>query len=557
MKRFIGFSVLAAMLIMSASAFSAESKIPAFPGAEGGGMWTTGARGSQYCEIYHVTKLTDDGTEGTFRQAVSQDNRVIVFDIAGNIELKSSLKIKSNNLTILGQTAPGGGVCIKDAPVFISGSNIIMRYMRFRLGTKNGIDGDALGGGNNAENLIIDHCSASWSTDEVLSIYAVRNLTVQWCIIANPLDYSIHDEGEGIQHHGFGGIWGGVNSSYHHNLVANCVSRYPLVGTSETVASFQGGADTDGLLDIRNNVMYNWKNESSHGGQNGMRVNLVNNYYKEGPASKQLNRFYKMLEGSGAGDPSWGTDIAVIGNYYDPRSMSAAVMTINGDNKQGVFSNNAGRFKIFDYSDNDPSHGQYIKDYPITTQTAADAYESVLKYAGANRSRDVVDNMVLEGVKTRTAKFGENGIINSPEEMGGWPELFGSAKADYDGDGIPDIWEDENGLNKYDAADAVYLNSSGYLNIEEYANSLAVIEGNEPRIWEENGKITGVNSPGGVLIAVAYDAGGILEHTAYVEVPSGTFTVDLNRFNVNEKNIKIMFWRDIITMEPVCDSIDL
>ena len=453
------------------------SQLVAFPGAEGGGMYTTGARAAASPTVYHVTKLTDDGSEGTLRDAVSKDNRIIVFDVAGNIELKSTLNISKSNLTILGQTAPGDGICIKDANVYITGSNIIMRYLRFRMGTANLIDDDSLGG-KGGENIIIDHVSTSWSTDECLSIYAVKNLTVQWSVISNALNHSLHDEGGGVQDHGYGGIWGGVNSSFHHNLLANCISRFPRIGTSETVSSYKNGADTESLIDMRNNVIYNWKSNTSYGGENGVRVNIVNNYYKEGPASSSIRRFYEMYGGKKGGVSNWGTDLAIGGNYYDPRSQNSTVDEINLDNTKGVSTKKVDVFEVTEYSDDDASHAQYIKDYPIGTQTAQDAYVDVLNYAGASKARDSVDALIVENTRNRTAvlsdgtAMGANGIIDSPDEIGGWPNLAGTKAVDTDGDGIPDEWEDLNGLNKNNAADALQKNAEGYFNIEAYANDI-------------------------------------------------------------------------------------
>ena len=305
MKRII-CAILCSLIALGSvsAAFAAESAelsapggLTAFPGAEGGGMYTTGARGARDPEIYHVTKLTDDGSPGTFRDAVSESNRIIVFDVAGNIELNGLLEIKSSNLTILGQTAPGAGICIKDGAVFFNqSSNVIMRYMRFRMGTENAdSDSDTLCV-RRGENIIFDHCSMSWSVDECASFYQNRNFTLQWCIITEPLNRSIHDEGDGIQSHGYCGIWGGINASFHHNLLANAKGRFPRIGSSETTSIVDGTEDTDSLIDIRNNVFYNWKETGAYGGENGTRVNLVSNYYKEGPASieKNLNQFYEL-----------------------------------------------------------------------------------------------------------------------------------------------------------------------------------------------------------------------------------------------------------------------
>ena len=469
---------------------SAAGDLAAFPGAEGGGMYATGARGAASDpEIYHVTKLTDDGSEGTFRDAVSKDNRIIVFDVAGNIELDSGLTIQSSNLTILGQTAPGDGITIKDAPViFNQSSNVIMRYMRFRMGTVNAnSDSDTLSA-RRGENLIFDHCSMSWSVDECASFYQNRNFTLQWCIITEPLNRSIHDEGDGIQSHGYCGIWGGINASFHHNLLANAKGRFPRIGSSETTSIVDGTEDTDSLIDIRNNVFYNWKETGAYGGENGTRVNLISNYYKEGPASieKNMNQFYEISAGNKAGVDNWGTDLALSGNFYEAADIrnddeAALINSINADNtaEGAVDTSEADVFEASLYDPSEPSnaegaHTQYINDYPVTTQDYQAAYSDVLMYAGASKARDSVDARAVSTTENGNSSAGPDGdgLIDSPDEVGGWPTLTGTKETDTDNDGIPDTWEDENGLDKNDASDALELAESGYLNIEEYANDI-------------------------------------------------------------------------------------
>lgn len=510
MKKKLLSLVCAAALIAASSVFPtcvfsddvsvAATSLPAFPGAEGGGMYTTGARASSSATIVHVTNLNDKGT-GSLREAVSKGNRVVVFDVAGTIKLEDSLSISNDNLTILGQTAPGDGICIRGADTYVTGDNIIIRYIRFRMGTTNEtqelnsaadvlayINGrkvyeDAFGA-KGSTNLIIDHCSMSWSTDECCSVYAVKNATVQWCLIGEGLNRSVHVEnGDDWQEHSYGGIVGGQNLSYHHNLIANCKGRFPRVGTSATVSSYNGQADKDGLVDIRNNVMYNWSATGTYGGENGMRVNLVNNYYKEGAnTTSKKNIFYQMSAGKSAGTSGWGTDIALSGNYYEPINASSTTNKINADNKEGVSPDKATTYTIVDYDDSDPSHGEYIKSYPITTNSAQDAYTLVIERAGASLVRDSVDTRLADDAKNGTTTAGTKGLINFPGNLldpptnnsdpKAWPELTGTKKTDTDNDGIPDDWEDAHGLNKNSAADALTKNSEGYLNIEAYANDL-------------------------------------------------------------------------------------
>ena len=394
-------------------AVAADEKLAAFPGAEGGGMFTTGARAASNPTVYHVTNTDDSGT-GSFRDAVSKENRIIVFDVGGEIKIKSPINLSKKNLTILGQTAPGDGICISGAPVKVSADNIIMRYLRFRMGvyseTDKKYDDDALGGTSSTSNLIVDHCSMSWSTDECCSFYAIKDSTIQWCIMTEPLNRSIHDEGGGIEAHGYGGIWGGVNVSYHHNMVSSANSRFPRVGTSETVSSYKGGKDTESLLDIRNNVFYNWSGNSSYGGENGVRVNLVSNYYKEGPASSSINRFYQMYGGSKGGKSNWGTDIAVDGNYYDSKnSQSSTVKAINEDNTKGVDTRDCKNYNIEKYDESiagtTTNHTEYILGYPIGTHSAEQAFDLVLEHAGDSLRRDSVDERAVNDARNRTAEM--------------------------------------------------------------------------------------------------------------------------------------------------------
>lgn len=467
----------------------AEDNIVAFPGAEGGGMYTTGARASNSPTIYHVTSLSDSG-KGSLRDAVSGgENRIVVFDIAGTINLEDYLNFSKDNITVLGQTSPGDGICIAGAPTKILANNIILRYLRFRMGvyseTELLYDDDAFGGTNSTNNLIVDHCSMSWANDECCSVYAVKDSTIQWCVISEPLNKSIHYENGQLQDHGYGGIWGGVNVSYHHNLVSSAKSRFPRVGTSQTVKSYNNTPDTESLLDIRNNVFYNWQGNNSYGGENMTRVNIVNNYYKMGPASSDVKRFYEMT----AGKNKAGTDLAIGGNYYDPKTTSETITTINADNTKGVKIGSCTTYNNIPYDESVPptitNHTQYINDFPILTDTADEAYEKVLENAGCSIVRDDVDIRFMNDVRNRTGVAGNKGIVDlSHFKTMTRMTYTGTKETDTDGDGMVDSWEDANGLNKNDSSDALAKATStqfngkytGYYNIEVYSFQLANAE---------------------------------------------------------------------------------
>lgn len=269
-------NIIAAVLTALALPVMAVEQPIAFPGAEGYGRYVTGGRGGK---VLHVTTLEDTNEEGSFRWAIGQSGaRTIVFDVSGTIMLQSELKLRNPNVTIAGQSAPGDGVCIANYPFVISAQNVIIRFMRFRLGNealkidKNAHEGDGLGG-MDTRNVIVDHCSVSWSIDECLSVYGSHDITVQWCYVSHSLVNAGHSKGA----HGYGGNWGGSGASYHHNFMTNHGSRTPRLGP-------RPGTQTDERMDLRNNVIHNYGGNGIYGGE-GMNVNIINNYFKPGKAT--------------------------------------------------------------------------------------------------------------------------------------------------------------------------------------------------------------------------------------------------------------------------------
>lgn len=485
--------ILSAMLAGTlGTAYTAKSQtLPAFPGAEGFGMYTTGGRGGK---VYHVTTLEDNGKtslKGSLRWANAQAGpRIIVFDVSGTIFLKSALKINENT-TIEGQTAPGDGICIADYPVTLN-SNTITRYLRFRLGNRQVAhhEGDGLGG-MDLHDVMVDHCSVSWSIDECLSVYGSKNLTVQWCLVGQSLKNAGHSKGA----HGYGGNWGGSGATYHHNLLAHHESRVPRLGPRQ-------GTQTDERMDLRNNVFYNWAGNGCYGGE-GMNVNIVNNYYKVGPATlKRSALIQRRIAGIGIRTTEYthhGTNKAnewdkmwhVWGDFYVRGNVNSAHADVTKDNwTYGIYNQ-------IDNSKVDNTYTQRTKDticsttplafYPVTTETAYEAYDKVLAYAGASLHRDAVDRLLADDVRNGTATYTGKGngktpgIINSQNDMKPtdagedwtpWPTLQqGLSPTDTDGDGMPDEWETANGCDPT-IDDAAMLAANGYANIENYANSV-------------------------------------------------------------------------------------
>lgn len=449
----------------------------AFPGAEGGGMLTTGGRGGA---VYHVTNLNDSGN-GSLRWAISQKGaRTIVFDVAGVISLNSTLKISNGDVTIAGQTAPGDGICIKNYPFRIDASNVIIRYIRCRMGDEKATADDAMNlyTESGIKNVIIDHCSLSWSTDECGSFYGMTDFSLQWCILSESLRNSVHGKGK----HGYGGLWGGENATYHHNLLAHHDSRNPRLDHDYL-------SPLKGPVTLANNVIYNWGDNSTYGGESAnndnifRKYNIVNNYYKPGPAtaSSKVRFIDPWIKACDNCTEKTGISTIVPGHYFMDGNIMAGNNEKTSDNWKGTTASQSVIVTI--KSDKFfTSEGSKTK---LEIQTAEDAYAKVLEYSGASLSRDDVDKRVTE--ETRDGKFtfkgsngSDKGLIDSQQDVGGWPEYKASkeelaAVKDSDGDGIPDSYEETFGLNKSDAADgkAVTLDKNGrYTNLEMYLHYL-------------------------------------------------------------------------------------
>ncbi len=455
-------SLFLLLLIVSAG-FAQNEGLPAFPGAEGSGKYTTGGRGGK---VIYVTNLSDDNSAGSLRYAINQSGpRIIMFRISGTIRLLSKLNISKPDVTIAGQTAPGEGITLRDYPVVVNTNNVIIRFMRFRMGDVTAQQDDALGG-RRFKNIMIDHCSMSWSTDECASFYDNELFTLQWSILSESLRNSVHEKGK----HGYGGIWGGKGVSYHHNLLADHDSRNPRF-----CGSRYSNKPADELVDFRNNVIFNWGANSAYGGEGGS-YNMVNNYYKAGPATGKVSRIVEPYADDGANSQPAGTygKFYITGNYM---TKSAAV---NNDNWLGVDLNSTFSTYAPGVTKNNLKSETEFTFAPITMHTAEKAYEKILDYVGASLKRDSVDLRIIHDVTTGTVTYNDggngskNGLIDTQSAVGGWPVLQSTdAPADTDGDGMPDEWEKANNLNPENSGDAQLKSVDGvYPNIEVYLNSL-------------------------------------------------------------------------------------
>jgi len=464
------------VLFITAGTSETMSQVPAFPGADGYGRYTSGGRGGS---VYYVTTLEDSNEYGTLRYGVTKLNKAtILFKVSGTIHLKSQLNITGGDLTIAGQSAPGDGICIAEYPVMVSSSNIIIRYIRCRMGdlslSADEADGGDAMGGRFCNNVIIDHCSISWSTDETCSFYANTNFTMQWCLVSESLRESLHSKGA----HGYGGIWGGMGGSFLHNMMAHHGSRTPRWGT---------GAHNDHpelhFNDMRNCVFYNWTGNGCYGAE-GMQINIVNNYYKPGPVTTNKSKTRIIAPGYATLSDS----TAMWGKFYINGNVNINYSEITEDNWKGVTWDNNTSIEGGTVTQAELKSNTEIGTIPLYHQHSAyEAYDRVTSYVGCSKSRDAVDTRIINECLTSTTTFTGSksklpGIIDTvedlmPDDAGEnwepWPELKSTTPPiDSDGDGIPDTWEDLYGLDSSDPEDRNLRNEEGYTMLEVYLASL-------------------------------------------------------------------------------------
>lgn len=462
MKKLI-FSIISIIFIL----FPTKAQQIAFPGAEGFGRFTKGGRNGKVIE---VSNRNDSGS-GSLRAAVEASGaRTIVFRVSGNIELEKAIKIQNPYITIAGQTAPGDGICLKNYPLEINTNQVIVRYLRVRLGDESQTESDAVSS-RYYKNIILDHLSSSWSIDETFSVYNGDSTTVQWCLVSESLYKSNHTKGN----HGYGAIWGGNQYTYHHNLLAHHSSRNPR---------FSSGA---GYTDYVNNVIYNWGYMSTYGAEEKdqdkpdrfyfAEINMRNNYYKPGPATS--NHIFAR--------PSTRNSENDLGKWYVEGNYFYGNPKYNENNWEGITPDDGLSYTLL-------IPEEPFNPMPTNIQTAEDAYLSILANVGATLpKRDTVDKRIIDETSNQYATFEgasyetsnsvpdksqKCGIIDSQEDVGGWPVLKSiAAPNDTDHDGMPDDWEDKVGLNKSDASDRNNLAADGYTMLEKYLNS---IEFNQP-----------------------------------------------------------------------------
>ena len=501
-------------LILSLLPIACMAQTLAFPEAEGFGRFASGGRGGK---VVTVTSLADykngeQPVEGTLRWALEQfkhtetldgktitvfEPLTIVFNVAGDIVLLEDLKVKRSDLTIAGQSAPGDGICIRGHSMTFNGAtggemwyygprrkNVIVRYLRFRPDIPTDQSYVTYGTDvENYENVIFDHCTMTWANEECLAIYDTRNTTVQYCLIAEGLYKANHKKGT----RSYCGVWGGQFASYHHNLVAHCDSRN---------IRFNGARahDTIAVVDYHNNVVYNWGNNNSGYGleveiltpQTRNELNMVNNYYKHGPASgytgqaaakgNKVNRLVRIDQSQTTVDDGYLSHHYISGNYLSNYPDITAdnwfcgvqynASAFNGDT---AYAKSVFRAEAF---------SPEVAALESTVQTAEEAYNTVLQQAGACAPyRDWQDSRIItetrDCIASGKGSKNKDGIIDNPDTVGGWPVLQGQPYIDTDYDGIPDSIETEMALNPNDSTDGSQITDNGYSNLENYLNNIA------------------------------------------------------------------------------------
>jgi hypothetical protein len=512
------------LILLTQTQLFSQNQTPAFPTAEGYGMWATGGRGGK---VVAVTNLGDKDRrgltiDGTLRWALAQypgEPITIVFKVSGIIDLLGNdLRSNRSNVTIAGQTAPGDGICVKGGKVNLGGSqNVIIRHMRFRVGLLESgafIEGGALGY-ENGGNFIIDHCTFGWSGEENMTIYDNKLTTIQWCIVHEGLYNVGHPKGV----RGYGSQWGGETSTYHHNLLAHNVSRTPRVNGSRS-------NDHNVLMDYVNNVNYNWgKSNSAYGGDfdaagQSHTCNWINNYYKPGPARPGSSSSFFVQSSFGNQTKQQIAKWYLSGNYMEGSANTA----LNTDNTLGL---DASAYTSQGILKSDMiSTTPFQVPYALNVESAENAFQSVLAKAGAF-PRDTIDARILNETKTGTAvgtgSYGAAGMIDHPSIVGGFPtyNTYHTIK-DKDADGIADYWEVANGLDSTNTADGNNLTADGYTFLEAYLNGLT------------GEFLTGINYPAPVYTDV------IPEDTTTVK-PLATLAADAIAvyFDFKENTIKI------------------
>lgn len=513
------------MCLLIAGGMTAQETAPAFPGAEGFGRYTQGGRGGK---VIHVTNLNDSG-EGSLRWALSQSGaKTIVFDVGGYIDLKSQLNVSSNT-TIAGQTAPGDGITLRYYTLYFGNcDNVVVRFIRSRRSqVKDVNDGADATWGRRRHDIIIDHCSFSWSIDEVASFYDNRDFTMQWCSLGEGLANPGHSKGS----HSYGGIWGGKGASFHHNYLTHIQNRAPRFNGARYNWSgydktrFENSIQAE-QVDFRNCVVYNWgTGNGCYGGPGGGYINMVNNYFQAGPGTKNKTRVTQVSvsDSSNGGDnpfPGYASRYYIDGNYVsaasEPENYDWSGVIYDGglsliDGERYIIDENHYYGSEVEYKKNNKDQDcvRLRLDSPIaagevTTHNATTAYEKVLAYAGASLVRDAVDTRYMEEARTGTTTYngdvayvdangkkyatsGTKGIldfINDPNgteepKTASFPVLSQVKRTDNfdtDGDGMPDAWEKANGLDPNDPEDgALYTidtERGWYTNLEVYLNSL-------------------------------------------------------------------------------------